>query len=89
MFTYKGGKIGNKKNWNQRRNGIVRNSKLKEYNLIKWKEWGKMIDYITVTYKIKGNITEEKKQEIIKDMHKQGFSIEKITKTYIRFIKFN
>ena len=48
-----------------------------------------MIDYITVTYKIKGNITEEKKQEIIKDMHKQGFSIEKITKTYIRFIKFD
>ena len=48
-----------------------------------------MLDYIIVIYKFKGKITEGKRQEVIKDMRKQGFSIEKISKTYIRFIKFS
>lgn len=48
-----------------------------------------MLDYIIVIYKFKGKITEEKRQEVIKDMRKQGFSIEKNSKTYIRFIKFS
>ena len=48
----------------------------------------KKLDYILVTYKFKGTPTEEEKREVISDMRKQGFDIEKISKTYIRFIKF-
>ena len=48
-----------------------------------------MLDYIIVIYKFKGKIREHKRKEVIKDMRKQGFGIEKISKTYIRFIKFS
>ena len=48
-----------------------------------------MIDYITVTYKFKGTPTQEEKREVIAEMRKHGFMVEKNSKTYIRFIKFN
>lgn len=48
----------------------------------------KKLDYILVTYKFKGTPTEEEKREILDKMRKQGFYHEKISKTYIRFIKF-
>ena len=48
----------------------------------------KKLDYITITYKFKVTPTEEEKREVIEKMHKQGFGLEKTSKTYIRFIKF-
>ena len=47
-----------------------------------------MLDHIIVTYKFKGVPTQEEIDEVKRDMRKNGFSIEKISKTYIRFIKF-
>ena len=48
----------------------------------------KKLDYIIITYKFKGIPTTEEKSEVVADMFRHGFAIEKISKTYIKFIKF-
>ena len=43
---------------------------------------------VEVIYKFKGVPTIEEKREVVADMFRHGFAIGKISKTYIRFIKF-